>query len=513
MNQFDDYLKSYEQSKPKENGQSVSIIDKEIPFPVDAFPPDYANIISKASSILKTETSHLGTAMIGAVSLATGNTTRVQAGNHNSPIPATLWMILVEASGGGKGRAQRFGFRPLEAYAEQQRVKISNDKYRLENAIKEARIQMYSATDADSKKKLESEKREMERNLDSLEDYYLIINDITMEAVRTANLKNRRGIGIVRDEISGWYNSFGKYSKGGNASSEESFYIETYDGAPLLPFRAGSKGVTCDYPFTPIFGGTQPDTLGDLGRNNRMVSGFVFRLLFSYPHEKQLSRRSVSDYQVDNKINDYITQYEMLLGKIMNDLDMEYQDEAEFIPKPHVVTFNEQALRAYVDWYNTEAADFSNRLNADEKTKRVIKSIVTRSDMSMLRLCLIMEIMKWSIGESSLEHITKDSVERAARLMEYYRYTMLKVYMEVEKIRFETGHVRARKTQIEYKKLFGKRTELSRNELIQRIKDNHGLTELTAEKYMLEDCKQPVPPITVRKEKTSKFYQLNHLKS
>ena len=502
---FNEFLHTYPSNEPGD--ESAGLLD-EVEFPIQAFPKPYQELISGSCEILKTEASHLGTAILGAISLAIGNTVRVQAGNHNSPIPGSIWAILVEPSGGGKGRAQRFGYRPIEDYAEQRRIQISNEKTRIEKALYEARRDIYNTEDKDEKKGLETAKRQLERELEELEDYYLIINDITMEAVRTANLKNRRGIGIVRDEISGWYNSFGKYSKGGNASSEESFYIETYDGAPLLPFRAGSKGVTCDLPFTTVFGGTQPDTLGDLGRNNRMVSGFVFRILFSYPNEKPLARRSIDDYEVNSKINEYVSRYDQLIKKLFDNLELKFKDDGEMIPDPRTVRFNKEALKKYVTWFNREAADFANNLNVDQQTRRTIKSIVSRSDMSMLRICLLVEAMKWSIDESSFESITPETVKSAAQLMDYYRFTMLKVYSEVEKIRFEEGKSTRRARKINYHKVFNGRKELSRPEMMERISKLVGISELTAEKYMNEDEKKVKPPFSSYKDGRNKLYRL-----
>ncbi|MEQ8628085.1 DUF3987 domain-containing protein [Ekhidna sp.] len=501
---FNNYLSSYQSTNEAiENG-----LLEEVPFPVKALPDTYQEIINEAAKILKTDPAHLATAILSAVSLGIGNTARVQVSSHDSPVPAAIWSIIVEASGGGKGRAQRFGFRPIEDYAKGKRVEISNRKAQLERDIYNAKSSIYNAMDKEQKTEWEKAKKNLERELEQLEDYYLIINDITMEAVRTANLKNRRGIGIVRDEISGWYNSFGKYSKGGNASSEESFYIETYDGAPLLPFRAGSKGQTCDLPFTTVFGGTQPDTLGDLGRNNRMVSGFVFRILFSYPQEKPLAKRSITDYEINSKIDTYIEQYDGLIRKLFDELPLQFLDDGGMIPDPRIVRFSHDALKKHIDWFNKEAADFANNLPVDPATKRTVKSIVTRSDMSFIRLCVILEAMKWTVGESSFEQITPKTVKAAGQLMEYYRFTMLKVFSEVEKIRFEEGKNPRRSKKINYGQVFNGRKELTRPEMMARISKLVGISELTAEKYMNEDEKAEKPPFTTRKEGRNKIYQL-----
>lgn len=502
---FNQYLNAPEPSEIITKG---GLLD-EVTFPLDAFPKEFAHIISEASRILGSDPRHLGTGILGAFSLAIGNTLRVKVAEHFDAIPATTWMVLVEPSGGGKGRAQGFAFKPLEKYDEGRRVKTSNERHSIENAIRETRKEIDKTDDKEQKTGFRKLIDDMQRNLERIEDKYLLITDITMESVRTANLKNRHGIGYVRDEVSGFYNSFGRYAKGGGgATAEESFYIETYDGKPLIPFRNGAKSVVCDYPFTTVFGGTQPDTLGDLGRNNRMVSGFVFRFLFSYPAEKPLGKKQLSDYHFDERIRDIMQKYDDKLMKVLEEQKMRFKDEGELVPDPSIVTFSDEALKVYLEFQHKQV-DFANNINVDPSTRRVIKSIVSRLDMNLYRLSLIMEVMKWSLGESSLDHISGDTVKRCVDLMEYYRYTMLKVYSEVESIRFEQSSKRPKRTQFNYKKIFGKRDELTRPELYERLHKEYSVSFGTAEKYVLEDEKLTVPPIISSKDGRNKIYYLN----
>lgn len=507
--------KIIEQQKAEQADKAVngdypgsSLMEKEVPFPIDALPSDYTRIIQDVADIKKTEASHVGTMMLLAVSIAMGNTARVQV-EDNEPVPGSIWAIMVERSGGAKGRAQRFCLKPIDKYAEEQRIRISNEKTRLYNSIQTARTQIFETQDADMKKRLENEKKGMEYKLQNMEEYYLTITDITMESVRKANMQNRRGVAYVREEINAWYNSFGKYSKGGNSSSEESFYIECFDGVPIIPFRSGSSNEPCDYPYTPVGGGTQPLLLGDLGKNNRMVSGFVFRAFFSFPDSKPLQERRRGKNKQNTIIAGHSGHYNNLIRKILEERVLKFKDEGEKIPDPDIVHFSEEALDAHEKWYN-EQVRMANAMDCDNKTRDIIYSIITRSDMSLIRICLLLEMMKWTQGESSLEVITKDTVHRAARIMEYYRYTMLKVYAHVEKIRFESGQYAHRPNKINYTKVFNGRKELSRQELIDRISGQVNISQLTAEKYMLEDEKLPTRPFTTRKEGRNKFYSLNN---
>jgi|GEM_PF-5237814 len=502
---FDTYLKTATDTPKLGAG---GLLD-EVPFPVDVFPARLHKIITEGSKVIHAEKSHLGTGVLGAFSLAIGNTLRVKVVNHRKDIPAHTWMLLVESSGGGKGQAQDFAFSPIQQMDEEWRIKQRNYENDLKKQLWQLRKDKGEAIDKEKKNELQTQINGLQSELDNIESRYLLITDITMESVRTANLQNRRGLGYVRDELSGFYNSFGRYSKGGNATAEEAAYIELYDGKPIIPFR-NSKAAVCDYPFTTIFGGTQNGALGDLGKNNRMVSGFIFRFLISIVSNKPVPEISEEDLMENPRVNELIKEYDLILRRVFT-IQMAYKDDAETIPDPKILVFDKEARKEYVKYQNSNAK-FANTVNVDENTREVIRSITGRSNMNLFRLCLIMEAIKWACGESSLEFISGDTVRRCSKLMEYYRYTMLKVYAEVESIRFEAGSKRPKRTQFDYKKIFGKRDELTRSELYERLHNTYGVSFGTAEKYVLEDEKLMVPPILSTKDGRNKIYHLNDIK-
>lgn len=88
----------------------------------------------------------------------------------------------------------------------------------------------------------------------------LYVDDITVEAFRRVLENNPRGVGIFKDELSGWLSSFDAYrsanTKGG--SKDRADYCELYQGGPK-PFDRAEKG----FIFVPhwgasIVGGIQP---------------------------------------------------------------------------------------------------------------------------------------------------------------------------------------------------------------------------------------------------------------
>ena len=90
--------------------------------------------------------------------------------------------------------------------------------------------------------------------------------------------------------------------------------------------------------------------------------------------------------------------------------------------------------------------------------------------------------------------------------MNYYRFTSLKVYTEIEKIRFELGLTRSRKVRIDYKKAFGKRKEISKADLIEKVSTSYKITKSTTEKYINQDVRSEMPPIIIKKDGRKVYY-------
>ncbi|MEL6558367.1 MAG: DUF3987 domain-containing protein [Bacteroidota bacterium] len=476
-------------------------IYEEVEFPLDAFPGHIPETIRQVAAIKQTEPSHLGTGILSVAGYSVGNTFRVQLSESYDPVPLTTWMLLVENSGRGKGKANSFVLAPIKKLQGVEDVKASNAEYDIKKSIAQLKDDISNCENAEQKQ-LYKKQLEDEQKKKIVPKKYLT-TDVTIESIRHSCKDNPRGVYIMREELAGWYNSFGKYAKG--SSDEESSYIEIYDGEDIRPSRSNSVSSNVIKPFVPVYGGTQPGRLGELAKNNRMASGFIYRMLFSYPPYKKLQRMDAEKIlSKDNNIAVYAEQWQKTVEKIF-EIKVNYLDHACTIPDPGTIKFDEPAVFAYEEWVN-DNREFANNCRFEESVKADIDSIISRLEMNMLRCCLIMQVLKWATGEGSLQYVTRDTVEATGRLMNYYRFTSLKVYTEIEKIRFELGLTRSRKVRIDYKKAFGKRKEISKADLIEKVSNAYKITKSTTEKYINQDVRSEMPPIIIKKDGRKVYY-------
>lgn len=89
----------------------------------------------------------------------------------------------------------------------------------------------------------------------------LVAQDATIESLQSILSEQERGIGVLRDELSGFIGGMERYaSKGGNGA-ERGFWLETYNGGGKTVDRIVRGSTYIDNLLATICGGIQPDRL------------------------------------------------------------------------------------------------------------------------------------------------------------------------------------------------------------------------------------------------------------
>lgn len=452
------------------------ITEKEIPqpflkeeegtpdFPIEVFPTELQKLISAKSKEIEIDEGMLATSVLGAASSLIGNTLAVQLNKGRKPIPLMLWIAIVEGSGKGKGQAMDFAYTPIDEIQKANSKKVARMRSELEHEIEEL-IEQIEEAEGDVKSHLKKEKAAKQFSLEELKELKITLVDFTFESLYRIFKTDKRGITAKYGELVTWLAGFGKYSKNGGGS-EETQWLEVYDGSPLNKTRAGKDDPILYSPFVTVFGGIQPERLHEFSKNDRLSSGFFYRMLFAFPQGSELpmlnSNRSHS--------TDVTERYTRFMQKLYNELHLVICDE---IPEPKVIPFSDSAREIYDTWANQKRR-MTNKLDYDRKTKAVFESLQTRIEMNMMRIAGIIEALKWSVGESSLEHITQDTMEAVVKLSEYYRFCFVKVYDEI------VGQSNLQdKQHVDWRSLFRGRKEATRPELLKEFELMYGLSERT----------------------------------
>jgi len=115
-------------------------------------------------------------------------------------------------------------------------------------------------------------------------EYFFLI-DTTIERLAENIGASPRGVIVVRDELSGWFGSFTRYS-GKVDGSDLPNWLSIFDAGPIRYHRKTGepRDVESDRGFAAVCGGIQPAILRDTLANPAFItSGLAARMLFAMP--------------------------------------------------------------------------------------------------------------------------------------------------------------------------------------------------------------------------------------
>jgi len=109
----------------------------------------------------------------------------------------------------------------------------------------------------------------------------LVSSDATVEKLAELAAAHPKGLMVIRDELSGWYGSLGRYSKSG---ADRSFWVESYGGRGFTIDRKNAGvPIIIDRLGIGLFGGIQPDRLCEMMESPDDC--LVARFLWAWPNK------------------------------------------------------------------------------------------------------------------------------------------------------------------------------------------------------------------------------------
>lgn len=88
---------------------------------------------------------------------------------------------------------------------------------------------------------------------------------------------------------------------------------------------------------------------------------------------------------------------------------------------PLLLEYEPEARKRIMEWQH-RWADMSNEEESDRK-----RSIYSKFETYIHRFCLVIQLTKWACDETSKERIDVDTVNKAIKLVEYFKETALQV--------------------------------------------------------------------------------------
>lgn len=362
-------------------------------FPVHALPEGLQWITTHLHETIGFPVDYTAAAILFAASVAIGTSARITP-KRGWTEPAILWLALVGRPGANKTHPLTMMLRPLTVRDRESARRYEDELREYERAVKQAR-------------KEEGNEAPMEPECDQH-----LVSDTTPEALVEALKRNPRGVGLHRDELAGWVEDFGRYSKGGDVEK----FLSMWSAQPVRVNRVKSKRpLFVERPFVSVCGTIQPGVLGRLIADGRGANGFVDRILFAYPEAQEVP--PWSEAEPDAQVAEY---WQAFIHRL---LSIPPPDEGA---DPLLFTFTADAkrlwakhhatLKAEIDGFNREG----DEARAGHRTKMLSYT---------LRLAVIDTLARWAESNHHAipSQVDTPSLAAAIALVDYFTSTADKV--------------------------------------------------------------------------------------
>lgn len=362
-------------------------------FPVEVFPLHIQQIITATNENLNFPIDFIGASLLYAVSVAVGNTHRVEV-KKGWLESSVLYLAIVARAGTNKSHPLSFALQPI----------IEQDK-RTYRQYEQQRQQYEIAVNLSKK---EREQQAIDEPVKPVWQKFLL-SDFTPEALAEVHKFNKRGIGVYVDELAGWFKNFNRYNKG----SEMEFWLSVWSGKPINIDRKTGEPVFIPLPFISVAGTIQNGILNELAKDSRTQNGFIDRILFVIPDNIQKEYWSETDLSPDVS--------EIWQSIVSNLLSLSITNDETLNPSPEVLKFTPEAKRLLFEWQK------SNTDQSNDAENEAISGIYSKLEMYAIRLALILEMMLYACNESDKQAVSVKAIQGALKLVEYFKNSAVKV--------------------------------------------------------------------------------------
>lgn len=366
-------------------------------FPVHVFPAKMQRIILELNTTCGFPIDYTASAMLAAISVAIGNTHRVEV-KRNWQESAIVYIAIVGRPGDCKSHPLTFVMRPLVNTDWKNNQEFQKKHCEYQQAIAMSRKERISAG-------LEEFPKEPKR-------LRYLVSDVTQEGLSAIHSHNPRGLCLWVDELSAWFKNFTRY----NTGSEEQFWLSAFNGSTTMSDRKNCQNfIFIKRPFISVVGTIQKRLLTELANGERAANGFIDRILFAMTKNNGKPR-----WNEDEVRDDLDREWERILNRLLS-VECVVNEEKE--PIPTVMRFTADAKRRLYEWQHENSALCDNEMSDN------VVSFFCKLEIYVLRFCLILRMARWAVSDAEPRpsYIEDEDVTGAIELAEYFRSNALSV--------------------------------------------------------------------------------------
>ena len=384
-----------------ERHDSVKSDNESAPsFPLEVFPIAIRNIVESLHRYENYNIDFTAASFLTVFAAAMGNSwsVRFMTGWVSRPI---IYIVLVGSPSCGKTPPLQLAVAPL--------LKLDGEYDR----IFCEEMKAYRKWEKMSAK--QREKLSTPDEMDMPRRKCHVVVDSTVEALIAALRDNPRGVLIYKDEIDSLLSNFNRYN-----GSDESYFLSLFSDTPFKYSRkSNNEHIFLSNPYCSIIGCTQPGCLAEQFGGKRLMNGFSSRFLKVYPEITTMP--SWNDSTMPKIVLD---DWERIIRKVIN-LVPDKGPEGKTISKE--LLFSKEAKGMAIRWKE----DVNKRMYETTDSDSV-KALCGKLETYLIRFSLIIKVMRGVCGESEMDEIEADSVERAILLTEYFRNMETRIFPEIE---------------------------------------------------------------------------------
>ena len=357
-------------------------------FPLEVFPEELQVYIKACNESLNNSIDYMACSLMFLSSIIIGNSMEleIKRGWRES---ANLWMSLVGRAGVGKTPSISSITFPLS------RLNNIEIKKHIEDAQK-----------YESYMNMNEKEKAMSSVVEKPRKTQFIVNDVTLEALVELHNENPNGIGVLKDELAGFFKDMNKYREGGDLEH----WLSSWSGKEINLNRKTAKSSFVEKAFLPIMGGIQPSILDAFHTDENKDNGFLDRMLFTFP---DIEIERYSDKEMSQKVLDW---YESYITTFYQSTKRNIKYSEGGTIEPIIAKFTPEAD---VEWRRifNEITDIQNGEDESES----MKSMLPKQKAYICRFALIINTLA-SLSDRSISKdiIEVESVLKAEKLSKYF---------------------------------------------------------------------------------------------
>lgn len=357
-------------------------------FPLEVFPENLQQYIFEVHKTLNASIDYLGCSLLWVLSLCIGNAIKleVKKGWIESGV---IWLAIIGKAGIGKTHNIQTIIRPLQ--------KLNIRK------IKEFNVKYDQYLEYE---KLSKKEKETAFYVEKPQKKQFIVGDITIESFFEHHEQNKNGIGIFRDELSGWIKDLNKYRPGSDLET----YLSCWSNQSIILNRKTAGNAFVQNAFVPIIGGVQPSILSMHYTSENKDNGFIDRILLCYP---ELDVEKYNEKELSEELITWYDEYIISLFDVVRTDFLKY-DNYDGI-NPTIVKFNETSKKEWIRIFN-KITDLQNSENENE----YMKSMLPKQKSYICRFALLLNVLYSYNDGTDLYTVSEKAIKSAEKLSDYF---------------------------------------------------------------------------------------------